>query len=343
MATREHTIAARRAAATARSGWRERIGARAAHVIAELRAIRREALGMNRRNLDFLVPYNPHHLFAVVDHKPSTKQALSARGIPVAATYAELTVPWDLRALPALLRGRDDFVVKPARGSGGGGVQVIAGRRGGRFVKISGVELSLADLESHCADILAGAYSLTPHADDVLIEYRVRADPVLGAISFRGVPDVRLLVFRGVPIQAMLRLPTRVSDGRANLHMGGMAVGVDLATGISTHGTIRGRATDVHPDLRLPVAGVRVPQWDEILTLAARSYDAVPLGYLGVDVVLDADHGPLVLELNARPGLTIQLANRRGLRPVMETVAAADVGGLSVSERIALGRELSGR
>jgi alpha-L-glutamate ligase-like protein len=342
MASIEHTIAGARTAVAARRGWLARVVARAAQVAAEIRVLRREALGMNRRNLAFLVPYNPHHLFALVDHKPSTKRALAARGIPVPETYAELTMQWDLRGLASLLRDRDDFAVKPARGSGGGGVQVIAGRRAGRFLKTSGAELSLADLESHCADILAGAFSVTPHSDDVLIEYRVRTDPVLGTISFRGVPDVRVLVFRGVPIQAMLRLPTRVSDGRANLHMGGMAVGIDLATGLTTHGTIRGRATDLHPDLRRSVAGVTVPAWDEIVTLAARSYDAVPLGYLGVDVVLDADRGPLVLELNARPGLTIQLANRRGLRPLMETVARTDVGGLSVSERIALGRELAG-
>ena len=326
-----------------RDGRLQRVAARATEVLAALRLIRREALGMNRRNLTFLVPYNPHHLFALVDHKPSTKRALTARGIPVPETYAELAVPWDLRGLASLLRDRDDFVVKPARGSGGGGVQVIAGRHGGRFLKASGAALALADLESHCADILAGAFSLTPHADGVLIEERVRADPVLDAISFRGVPDVRVLVFRGVPIQAMLRLPTRVSDGRANLHLGGMAVGIDLATGLSTHGTIRRRQVAVHPDLRRSVAGVRVPYWDDIVTLAARCYDAVPLGYLGVDVVIDADRGPLVLELNARPGLTIQLANRRGLRPLMEAVAATDVAGLTVSERIAFGRTVGER
>src|SRR6185369_9726542 len=150
--------------------------------------------------------------------------------------------------LHALLAGRDEFVAKPARGAGGGGVLVIAGRRGTRLVKASGAEIAHADLESHCADILAGAFSLTPHADEVLIEYRIRNDPVLAAISYRGVPDIRVLVFRGVPIQAMLRLPTRVSDGRANLHMGGMAVGVDLASGVTTHGAIRGRPSSMHPD-----------------------------------------------------------------------------------------------
>jgi alpha-L-glutamate ligase-like protein len=305
-----------------------------------LQRVRREALGMNRRNLAFLVPYNPRPLFALVDHKPSAKRRLAAAGLPVPATYAELARQWDLRRLDEVLAGRRDFVVKPARGSGGGGVQVIVARRGGVFEKASGATMSLGDLANHCSEILSGAFSLNQHADEVLIEYRVEADPVLGAISYRGVPDVRILVFRGVPVQAMIRLPTRASDGRANIHMGGMGVGVDVATGTTVHGVLGGVATTVHPDLRRAVTGVAVPHWETILTTAARCYDAIPLGYLGVDLVLDARLGPLVLEMNARPGLTIQLANGRGLRRPMEEVARRDVEHMTVGERIALGREL---
>lgn len=306
-----------------------------------LRRIRRVALGMNRRNLEFLVPFNAKPLFAVVDYKPGTKRRLAAAGIPVPVTYAELARQWDLRHLDAILAGRTSFVVKPARGAGGGGVVVIADRNADGFVKASGVSLAAVDLAAHCSDILAGAYARSTHSDEVVIEYRVEADPVLGAISYRGVPDVRVLVFRGVPLQAMIRLPTRASDGRANLHMGGMAVGVDLATGVTTHGILKGAPTARHPDLDTVVAGRDVPAWGAMLEIAARCFDAIPLGYLGVDLVLDAELGPLVLELNARPGLTIQLANRRGLRAAMEALAAADLGGASVADRIALGRRLA--
>lgn len=306
-----------------------------------LRRIRRAALGMNRRNLEFLVPFNAKPLFAVVDYKPGTKQRLAAAGIPVPVTYAELARQWDLRHLDAILAGRTSFVVKPARGAGGGGVVVIADRNADGFVKASGVPLAAADLAAHCSDILAGAYARSTHSDEVVIEYRVQADPVLGAISYRGVPDVRVLVFRGVPLQAMIRLPTRASDGRANLHMGGMAVGIDLATGVTTHGVLKGAPTARHPDLDTVVAGRGVPAWGAMLEIAARCFDAIPLGYLGVDLVIDAELGPLVLELNARPGLTIQLANRRGLRVAMESLAAADLGGASVADRIALGRKLA--
>jgi alpha-L-glutamate ligase-like protein len=308
---------------------------------ARLRRLRREALGMNRRNLAFLVPYNPRALFGVVDHKPSAKRRLAAAGIPVPATYATLAMQWDLRRLGEILAPHRDFVLKPARGSGGGGVLVVVDRDGDRFIKASGAMVTLADLADHVAEILGGAFSLRQHVDEALIEYRVHADPVLGAISHRGVPDVRVLVVRGVPVQAMLRLPTRASDGRANLHMGGLGVGVDLARGVTTHGVLGRKSVTTHPDLATSVVGVAVPRWDEILTIAARCYDAVPLGFLGVDVVLDAQLGPLVLELNARPGLTIQLANGRGVRRRMEEVARRDVDGFTPPERVALGRELA--
>ncbi|MEO6030076.1 MAG: alpha-L-glutamate ligase-like protein [Candidatus Binatia bacterium] len=311
-------------------------------MLERLRRLRREALGMNRRNLEFLVPYNPPGLYAVVDYKPGTKRRLAAAEIPVPATYAELGRQWDLRYLASILAPHSSFVVKPARGAGGGGVVVVAGRSGDAFVKASGAPMSLADLAAHCSDILAGAYARSTHSDEVLVEYRVQADPVLGAISYRGVADVRVFVFRGVPVQAMIRLPTRASDGRANLHMGGMAVGVDLASGITTQGVLRGRPTRHHPDLECDVGGRAIPEWDAMLAIAARCYDAIPLGYLGVDLVLDAEHGPMVLELNARPGLTIQLANGRGLRTAMETLATTDLHGLTVAERLALGRGLAG-
>jgi D-alanine-D-alanine ligase-like ATP-grasp enzyme len=43
------------------------------------------------------------------------------------------------------------------------------------------------------------------------------------------------------------------------------------------------------------------------------------MDYLGVDVVLDAQRGPVILEVNVRPGLAVQLANRMGLRASLET------------------------
>jgi len=139
----------------------------------------------------------------------------------------------------------------------------------------------------------------------------------------------------------MLRLPTRASNGRANLHSGGIGVGLDLRTGKARHAIWRGRRIDVHPDTGAPLRGWGVPAWPQMLQFAARAYDAIPLGYFGVDIVLDATRGPVILELNARPGLAIQLSTQRGLRPVLDAVQRIpDVERHTAEERVALGLQL---
>jgi D-alanine-D-alanine ligase-like ATP-grasp enzyme len=67
------------------------------------------------------------------------------------------------------------------------------------------------------------------------------------------------------------------------------------------------------------------------------------LGYLGVDIVLDRDKGPLLLELNARPGLSIQIANGAGLVPRLEVIEAHYQTLATAHERVAFARERFGR
>ena len=304
---------------------------------------RRTVLGLNRRNQEYVFRHNSRAHFHLVDDKIGTKAALASAGIPVPKSFAVFEVQWDLRRLGWALRRLVDFVMKPARGSGGGGVLSITGREGDRFLKGSGATLSQADLEDHASDILAGAFARNQRQDEAIVEYRIRPDAVVGAMSYGGVADFRFLVFEGVPVLAMMRLPTKQSDGRANLHMGGIGVGVDLANGVTTSAYGRRGALERHPDLGTPIAGVSLPHWEEMLDIAARCHEAIPLGYYGADLVVDAERGPMVLEINARPGLGIQLANGRGLRPILEAVEATRPRTLSVRERIALGKEIFAR
>jgi len=302
--------------------------------------VRREFLGINRRNHAYLFGYNPRTHYRLVDDKRATKEVLAAHGVPAPALLDVVDAGWQLDALAGRLRPREEFVLKPARGTGGAGIVVVVGRDGGAFRKASGERLDWRTLAAHASDVIAGTFSVGGREDALLVEDLVVSEPVLGALSYRGVPDVRVVVFRGVPVLAMLRLPTRRSDGRANLHLGGVGVGIALASGRTTHAVIGHRAVTMHPDLGVPVTGVTVPAWGDVLHLATRAADATGLGFLGVDVVLDARHGPLVLELNARPGLAIQLANQRGLRPVLDAVAEASPPA-DVASRVALGIRLS--
>jgi alpha-L-glutamate ligase-like protein len=309
-------------------------------VIERLRRARAEFLGLNRRNHGYLFAYNPRRRYTLVDDKVATKQALIARGVPTPGLLARCDAPWEVRDLRRRLMDADGFVLKPARGSGGGGILVIVEQRPPLWTKASGQGLTWPAVVAHAVDVIGGTFSPGSLEDVLLAEELVVPEPTLARLSYRGVPDLRVLVFRGVPVLAMLRLATRRSDGRANLHLGGVGVGVALDTGRTTHGVLRGRPVDVHPDLGGSLAGTALPQWERALELAVRAADAVGLGFLGVDVVFDARRGPLVLEMNARPGLAIQLANRRGLRPLLDAISAASVPPDPVA-RVALGVDLS--
>src|SRR5207245_8174788 len=126
-----------------------------------------------------------------------------------------------------------------------------------------------------------------------------------------------------------LRLPTEASNGRANLHQGGLGVGVELSSGITHHAVQKNRLVDCHPDTGMPVLGLKVPHWRAVLDMARRVAEAIELGYLGVDIVVDAEAGPMLLEANARPGLAIQIANGRGLAPRLRAIYARDEHGIA--------------
>ena len=279
-------------------------------------------LGMNERNFSYIKAENPRRLFPLVDDKAKTKQLAAKAGIAFPELYGLISSDAEIRTFQKIVEGKQKFVVKPAHGSGGNGIVVIRSVRNGRYFRANGTFLDELGMEHHLSNILSGMYSLGGRPDQVLIERCVEFDPIFDEVTFQGVPDIRTIVYRGYPVAAMVRLPTRRSDGKANLHQGAVGAGIDLKTGRTTHAILAGQPVTHHPDTGHVLAGIQIPGWRNLLTLAAHCYDVVPLGYLGVDIVLDRDFGPLVLELNARPGLAIQMANRRGLRPALARVQA---------------------
>jgi alpha-L-glutamate ligase-like protein len=279
-------------------------------------------VGMNRRNADYVLPNNPRKLYPLVDDKVITKHLAQKAGLKVPELYGVIEAPHQVHKLGDMLAGRDAFVAKPARGSGGNGILVITGRVGQRFQKPDDSLVGLDHVSFHVSNILSGMHSLGGMPDKAIIEYCVRFDPVFNDIAYQGVPDIRIIVYKGVPVLAMLRLPTRESDGKANLHQGAMGCGVDIATGVTTTAVWKNATVETHPDTLRPISGVTIPGWRELLLHSALGYTVTGLGYLGVDFVLDRDCGPLMLELNARPGLAIQIANLTGLQPRLDKVDA---------------------
>ena len=279
-------------------------------------------LGMNRRNVDLLVRWNPRRLYQLVNDKAATKELCTQHGISVPQTYVIIDHPVLIRRLPQLLAGRDEFVIKPVRGAGGRGVLVITGRGGDGFLAAGGGKLDWGEINFHMSMTLAGAFSIGGRADRAIIEQRIACHGALRRLAGDGTPDVRLIVYRGVVVMAMLRLPTAASQGKANLHQGAAGLGLDLEKGLSTAGYWRGKIVDCHPDSGETLAGIAVPHWPAILDVARRLARAIGLGYLGVDVV-PTEAGPIVLEANGRPGLSIQLANRHGLLKRIAEVESA--------------------
>ncbi|HLJ96501.1 MAG TPA: alpha-L-glutamate ligase-like protein [Gemmataceae bacterium] len=277
-------------------------------------------LGMNHRNASCILDHNPRVLYPLVDDKLRMRDLCLRIGVPTPDVYAEIAYHSMLRHLHDYLGERDDFVIKPNRGSAGRGVLVVMGRAGNEYIRHNGERLRPEQIRQHLSDILSGMYSLGGRPDRAMVQQRIRLHPAFEAIAYKGIPDVRVILYRNRPAMAMLRLPTKASNGRANLHQGGIGAGVDLQTGITNHAVQRNHLVECHPDTGNSVVGMRVPYWSAILDMSCRVAAATGLGYLGVDIVVDAALGPMLLEANARPGLAIQIANARGLLPRLEEI-----------------------
>jgi alpha-L-glutamate ligase-like protein len=294
--------------------------------VRKLHRLGEEYVGINRRNLELVDPLNPRRARPLVDDKLLCKDRLESGGVRVPRTVTVVEGFGELGRLgPALEGWGGGFVIKPARSSGGKGILVVRrgadgvwrapGRGGPRAV-------SIEDVREHVAQILCGMYTTGKSWDRAFAEELVEPAVELAELGTGGLPDVRVIMHREQPVLAMLRVATERSGGRANLHQGAIGLGVDLETGLTHRAICRGREIGVHPDTRHPLLGVAIPRWLEVLEVATRSARAFELGFLGVDVVIDARRGPLVLEVNARPGLAIQLANGQGLRAALARAEA---------------------
>lgn len=279
-------------------------------------------LGMNCRNRDFIGSYNSRHLFPLVDNKLKTKLLAEEYEVATPELFFVVEQQHEIAHIEKKLANLEGFAVKPAKGSGGKGILVIIGRREDKFIKSSGVEISIEDIRRHMSNTLAGLYSLGGKPDMVIVEDLIQFDDSFEGYSYEGVPDIRIIVFKGYPVMAMLRLATHKSDGKANLHQGAVGVGLDIATGRALRAVQFSKPVSLHPDTKRPLNEIQIANWREMLLLAARCFEMTGLGYIGTDIVLDKTRGAQLLELNARPGLSIQVANGRGLLPRLRHVEA---------------------
>lgn len=302
----------------------------------------RRILGMNARNLLYIRPHNNARAVQLARNKLETKKRLLQADLPTAGLYAVIKnrhelFDFDWSALP------NSFVLKPNFGLGGNGIIILYGKtKTGQWVGGDKTPYSQDDLAIHVSNILDGNYSISNIPDIAYFEERLTLAETFKHISYKGIPDIRVIVFNSVPVQAMLRLPTKASSGKANLHIGGIGVGIDLSTGVTTYATSKELGEiSLHPDYNTSLRGVQIPQWNEILRISVEAQRTIGLGYAGVDIVLDKQKGPVILEVNGHPGLEIQNANYSTLRDRLQRVSGLQI--LDAQQGIKVCKNLFGR
>ncbi len=283
-------------------------------------------LGLNARSQHFTFSANTRQGKLIAKSKILTARHLRKLHIPTPKIYKKFFKPQDIfdfdwNTLPS------SFALKPSKGLGGGGIIVIKRKsRDGKFWTTTTKEkITADDMKLHVLDILEGAFSTGSVPDSAFIQEYVGRHKAFTRYAYRGTPDIRVIVYNKVPVMAMLRLPTKESGGRANVHQGAIAVGIDMATGITTKAVWHGKPIKYKPETNRKLSGIKIPQWTDVLAIAAKCTDIPGLGYMGVDIVMHPERGPMILEINSQPGLQIQLANGSGLKKRLERVEDLDV------------------
>lgn len=294
-------------------------------------------LGMNARNFLYIREYNSRRQKLVADDKLLTKKRLIKAGVPTNDVLAQFSSLQEVREFNWKLLPTD-FAVKPSHGYGGRGIFVVRKWNGEIGTIGKDKKVDVLELERLIFGALDGEHSLNNLPDNVFIEERIKPHSFFKKYAAKGVPDIRLIVFNMVPVMAMVRLPTIYSEGKANLHLGALGVGVDIRTGITTSAVLYNRPVMYIPGTKTKVHGIRIPEWDKILEIAVGAQQCSKLGFAGIDIVLDEKHGPLVLEVNARPGLGIQIANQSSLRTRLERIG--DLKVQTVNRGVELAKKL---
>jgi len=269
-------------------------------------------VGINSRNKEFIYNLNKKEHLDLAADKLASKIKLIDFGIPVPSTICSVTTLNELDSISSHILLSDGFALKPNSGSQGNGIEIITRYEKGVFYGTSNKKFSLPEIKKHCHEIISGTYSQNGEEDIAYFEPLIRQHDSLQKISPCGLCDIRVILCKGVVISAMLRMPTSKSSGKANLHQGAIGVGIDLESGITTTAKSKNKDISYHPDSKMEIVGFQIPYWRKILEMSAACQKAIPLGYIGVDICLDKALGPLVLEVNGRPGIEIQNIQEKG-------------------------------
>ncbi len=276
----------------------------------------RGILGINRRNIDYIYTGSSRKFFRLADRKLETKKILEKAGLPFPETLGIFTEFREIVDFETISGEWKNFVIKPDRGKMGSGIMVLGERSDSGFWDTDGNEIVHSKIRKRLGDIILGVYSNGLN-DIAFIEERIYPHHFFSDLYPRGLSDIRIITYRKEPVMAMMRIPTGESGGRANLHQGGVGVAVEISSGLTYAASIKRGKIEKHPDTGAGLVGKKIPFFKDMLRMCGMLPDDIRLNYLGFDFAVDRERGPLILEINARPGLEIQNIGNAGLHGLL--------------------------
>ncbi|MCA9385710.1 DUF1704 domain-containing protein [Candidatus Dojkabacteria bacterium] len=307
---------------------------------------RKKILGRNSRSLKYIKRYGTPRGRAIADNKLRTKKLLIEHNIPTPTLLGTIASSKELRNFDWGILPKS-FVMKPVHGVQGGGIEIFYNKnKDDKWIRADRTKASKDDLYHLAQAILDGQFSINQKSDQVFFEDRIKPHDAFKNYTYKGTPDIRIIVFNKIPIMAYVRFPTKESRGKANMILGAVGTGIDISNGITTTSTYgkgaggRGNPIEFVPGTQLRYQGLKIPYWNEILKYAVKTQTVSGLSFIAIDFLIDQEKGPLIVEVNARPGLSIQIANRTGLSWRLEKAKGLKVK--TIEQGIRLGKDLFG-
>lgn len=294
-------------------------------------------LWQNARNLNYIWEYNDSLSKKLRDSKIKTKEFLSSKWIRVSESIAVLKThkeleDFDLNSLPL------PFVVKPNAWYWWKWIIIFIKKDDEwNFISNDNQIFSIKDFKKHLSDILDWFFSLSWSRDKIIFERKLSLDKSIELLWKYWLPDIRVIVFNSIPVIAMLRVPTKNSKWKANLHMWACGLWIDIWSWKITYITQFKKMIKSVPWI-WDVRWIEIPNWDDILKLAVKVQQVTNIWYVWCDIVLDDTFWPLLLEMNVRPGLEVQVANKIPLLERLKKVSNIKVN--SVEKWVRLAKDL---
>ncbi len=306
-------------------------------------------LWIHKRNNNYIKKFNPQKGIRLAKNKIKTKKFLYERWIPVPKTLFECKSESDRLQFDFTQIRSTQFVLKPNKWSKWEGIVIVQDMKrttsaeqqyswwdkirgldrkiilSGYMFLIKGIWISEYELKKQMIGIFKGLYNQSHIHDTLLIEEKLIPWKGFELFCQYGLADIRIIMFNLVPTIAMLRVPTQESGWKANLAQWGIGLWVDIVTGKIT--SLYYQWESYHQDFPTEwmfLHNKKVPYRQEILQHSSNIQYFVNSGYLGMDWVI-TEHGPKLLEINARSWLEIQNITGIPLLQIMKKIEDIDV------------------